>query len=201
MTRYATLVKLGAVESATQWREALSASFVAGGKKKNRLYHDDAQHKKDPERPKLKDMRWGDKLELILALSQCDFDAHEDIDWNQVLDRMEGDVRWRKKHLKAAFRQLCEIVLERTGKDMDLTETLGAITEYVAEEHADELEDRYAPPVEMPDAEGETDVDDTMLSRSGSKGKRKRASSSAAADSRSKKYKSSALITASDDEL
>jgi hypothetical protein len=186
------------------WERVRSASGARDKKRTKKSTH--------TYQPKLKDMLWGDKLELILALSQCDFDAYDDIDFRQVAEKMDGDVRWRRKDLKAAFKQLCEATLEKLGEDeaqnLDLTGTIDAITTYLSEEHADELEDRYVPPAENVDAPAmqRTPSPAAVKRKKESEAKkaqrrRKRQRAAEGVEWPTKKLKSSEFVTLSDDEL
>ncbi|ORY12650.1 hypothetical protein BCR34DRAFT_587111 [Clohesyomyces aquaticus] len=86
-----------------------------------------------------KQMLWGDKIDLMNAIVDCDFDAEETIVWKDVLTKLS--MKWTTKECKAVFRELEGLVEEQDT----LLETISEITDWIAENHGDELEERYRP--------------------------------------------------------
>lgn len=218
--KFRSLSKSGKLpQSAAEHHAAVQAALSPGlngkgGKKK--------KEKKEQEKkqyPTEDDMRWGDKLEMIVALTKCDFTSHYDIDWKQVAQEMEGVVRWKRSVLENAFKELCRLATETMDEEeadaLDLDGIIEAITNYLTEKDQDQLDDRYVPPpmeeelAEQKRMEREAEKEERAAEKkrksdaAGKKrgaGKRKRASGSAAQSS-NKKSKSSEFITASDDDL
>jgi hypothetical protein len=136
--------------------------------------------RKRKSKPGFEKMRWGDKLDIILALSEGSYASEEDIDWSEVAANAEG-TPWSAKDRKAVLSELREAI----GEQEDFSSTLEAICLYLQEHYADELDEHYDPA-----ADAEEDVDEEF-----SEGRKRRKRRSAPA-----KNKSSEFITASDDE-
>lgn len=141
-------------------------------------------------KPGYRNMRWGDKLDVILALSECAFDTEEEIDWAAVAAK-SPDSPWSTKARKAVLKELLEVV----GAHDSLATALDAICEHLQEQYGEELEEHWEPGM---DADG--DVGKENADVNGEKGKSKRKRKSVGAN-QGRKMKSSEMITASDDEL
>jgi hypothetical protein len=138
-------------------------------------------------------MRWGDKLDVILAVSESAADNGGVIDWDDAALREEAaegrKAPWSTKDRKAVFKELVDAV---GGMKQDITSTIDAICTFLQDEHVDDLEDHYDPIADGPPDDEEVEEASTQ------KVKRKRSNVSATTN---KKFKSNDMITASDDEL
>lgn len=142
--------------------------------------------------PGFEKMRGGDKLDIILALSECAPETEENIDWKEVKEKEEGSrggpSPWSRKDRQAVLKELCDAV----GEQDDFSSTLNEIALHLQEEYgAEGLEEHYDPTV---DAEP---VEEAVQEKGP---KRKRVSEGAKEKRSSKKFKSADIISASDDE-
>lgn len=143
--------------------------------------------------PGFEKMRGGDKLDIILALSECAPETEEDIDWKEVKEKEEGSrggpSPWSKKDRQAVLKELCDAV----GEQDDFSTTLNEIALHLQEEYgAEGLEEHYDPSEDVELVEESVQEKSVKRKRVSEAGKEKKRSS--------KKFKSADIISASDDE-
>lgn len=84
-------------------------------------------------------MRIGDKVNLLTAIINGQYEAEENIDWQRVFDTMEQ--AWPVGTLQAGWKDLVGLVDEK----QEFSKILDDILEHLADNHGDEWDDCYVP--------------------------------------------------------
>jgi hypothetical protein len=90
-------------------------------------------------------MLWGDKFDLMMALSERRDDYEEQIEWEEVAKPLKYP--WSIQALQSALHAMVQL-LRDDGKEVDMDDlpaVVDDILEFIAQEHPDELEKYYDP--------------------------------------------------------
>lgn len=152
--------------------------------------------------PGFKKMGWGDKLDVLAGVTMCNPSSPHEIDWDEVAAKSGGTPYWTTKDRKAVLKELLGLVGEK--EDEEFTDTLGRIVTLLQEQYIDQLQQRYDPALD--EAANHEDEDENAAAEGSSLKKRKRKSKVGArgtggTPAEKKKFKSSNVVTMSDDEL
>ncbi|KAF2123392.1 hypothetical protein P153DRAFT_435984 [Dothidotthia symphoricarpi CBS 119687] len=130
-------------------------------------------------------MRTGDRMDLVAAIIEGEYEVEEDIDWPRIYDAMRQS--WPVTTLQAGWKDLLALVDEQQS----LSKVLDDILAHMAANHGDEWDDYYN------DAEDRGE-EETNTKRTAKK-RKSRSKQSTSQPTTPRGYKSSELITQSDD--
>jgi hypothetical protein len=139
-------------------------------------------------------MLWGDKFDLIAVITEQvvrgSLEEESQIEWDDVFNGLER--KWPVSALRTVFTELLETIKPRDN----LKDAVVAVLDYMTENHADEINDRYEVPEVAESADEETPLPNSSRKRRQGEGK---SSSGKRKKTEARQIRSKALITESDD--